>query len=190
MISNLTSLKQYLSRLNQPVIGIGVTAFNRLGLENIWPNYHLIAIGPSSEDKYIKKSLKITYCSKKISEVRENTASLLKDKKIAKVLKKTQANTGLLIYRPSRLIEAIAKKQGWLILANPSSLSLDQLENKVVFREILANCQIEPIPGETKTFSKLCFDELIAKYGPKFVLQIPNKGGGKGTFFIDGFFKK
>jgi len=59
IINNLETLKQFFKQIKTPVFGAGVYAFDRLGLENIIPNYRIIALRYSLDTKLIEKDIEM-----------------------------------------------------------------------------------------------------------------------------------
>ena len=58
MITDLPSLKQYFrDKVQAPIFGVGVYAFDRLGLEDIVENYRLLALRYSKDTKLIAKDI-------------------------------------------------------------------------------------------------------------------------------------
>lgn len=187
-IRNLQDLKNFFSHLDTPILGIGVTAFNRLGLEEIIPNYQTICLRYSLDTQLIEKDLPVLSLEKKIAPEhlfgKRNSTTVLAHPKTQAYLKSFKKKPALLFYKVSSKIEKICQKNGWQMLANPKRFGKETLENKIKFRKIQEELGLTPIPGEVADFLKLDFKSLSKKYGLPLVIQHPTKGGGKGTFFI------
>jgi len=59
LINDLISQKKVLSQITNPVYGVGVWAFNRLGLENIIPNYKLLTLRHSDDTELIAQDIAV-----------------------------------------------------------------------------------------------------------------------------------
>ncbi len=188
VIKDLETLKETLSQIKTPVFGVGVYAFNRIGLEEIIPGYKILALRYSLDTKLIEKDIKVISLERKMGtkHIREprNATTVMRHPRIQKYLEKFN-QPALLVYKPSKKIEETCQENNWQLIANPSSFGKDLFENKINFREILKEIGITPIPGKITSLDKLHYGHLINTYGVPFVIQHPTKGGGKGTFFIN-----
>jgi len=190
IIKDLFTLKNFLRQIKTPLFGVGVYAFNRLGLENIFPFYQILALRYSLDTKLIEKDIKVIAIEKGMGtkHIREprNATTVLRQKKIQKYLKKFK-NPALLVYKPSRKMEKLCQEHHWQLLANPVSFGKNLFENKIKFRKILQELNIPTPPGKITSLDNLHYGHLLNKYGLPFVIQHPTKGGGKGTFFINNY---
>jgi len=188
VIKDLTSLKEFFRQnVKTPIFGIGVYAFDRLGLEEIVPDYRILALRHSLDTELIEKDIKVLSLekgmgTKHINEPR-NSTTILKLEKTKKYLSKFK-NPPLLVYKPSLKMEQVCQENNWHLIANPSSFGKELFENKIKFRKILQEIGIATPPGKITPVDKLHYGHLMNKYGLPFVIQHPTKGGGKGTFFI------
>lgn len=193
-IRNLGDLKIFFKKyVKIPIIGIGVTAFNRLGLEDVIPSYQIICLGYSLDIELAEKDIPILSLEEEISPEhlpgKRNSTTVLKRRKTQQYLKSFKKKPALLFYKVSSKIEKICQENGWLMIANPVKYGKQTIENKIKFRKILEECKIPLILGEVVDGSTMLttnFKELAKKYGLPFVIQHPIRGGGKGTFFIKG----
>lgn len=188
-VTNLQDLKAVFQTIKKPIVGIGVTAFNRTGLEDIVPNYKIVCLRYSLDTPAIEKDISVYSLERgrptKHLKCNRNATSIILNRRTQKYLKKLPEKPALLFYKTTDKIMAESKKHGWTMLNNSPEFGKKSLENKVYFRDILKKCDIDLIPGETDNLSKIDFDTLNKKYGPRFVIQLPDRGGGKGTFFIN-----
>lgn len=188
LIKDLASLKQFFQQIKTPIFGIGVYAFNRLGLESL-TKYRIIALRYSLDTELIEKDVEILSLekgmgTKHIQEPRNPTTILTRIPRVKKYL--SQFNSpAILVYKPSSKIEEACQEKNWTLLANPTSFGKDMFENKIKFRRILQEIGVPVPPGKVCPVDKLHYGHLINKYGLPFVIQHPTKGGGKGTFFIN-----
>ncbi len=209
MIVDLASLKQFFKEnVSTPIFGVGVYAFERLGLEDVLPNYRLLALRYSLDTKLIEKDLEVFALEKNmglrhINAPRNSTTVLLHDytkNYLAKFNKPAlpagrpacrQGRPALIVYKTSSKMEKVCRENNWLLVGAPVKFGKKLLEDKVKFRKILATIDVPPPPGETipaKNLlgsSKTGFFYFQNKYGSPLVLQHPRRGGGKGTFFVN-----
>ncbi|MBU1136925.1 ATP-grasp domain-containing protein, partial [Patescibacteria group bacterium] len=188
LIKDLSTLKEYFSQIKTPIFGTGVYAFNRLGLEDVYDHYHILALRYSLDTKLIEKdvdvlSLEKGLGTKHINQPRNSTTVLNHPK--TKLYLKKFSNPAIVVYKPSEKMEQICQENNWRLLNNPTSFGKNLLENKIKFRRILKDLGVAVPPGKIALTKELHYGHLMNKYGLPFVLQHPSKGGGKGTFFIN-----
>ena len=181
-----------LQEYKKPIVGIGVTAFNRLGPSFFLPNYQIICYKNSSDlDWIVKKGFKVLSIQKDFptQDLKKfNTLEILKHKQVQDYLKYL-GETKVLIYRTSEEIDKTINKLGLSIIANSEPIR-QIYEDKKKFREISNEIGLELIPGETlrlESLNKKKWEQLMKKYDRQLVFQLTeyDKGGGKGTFFIN-----
>ncbi len=184
-------LRQLFQKLPLKIVGIGITAFNRVGPAYLLPGYEIICYKNSEDVPEIEKKCKVVVVERDFKEglPRLNSLAILKHPGVQKYLKKQKEKIGLFLYKSTPRIEAVADENGWQIVANRSEIR-DSYENKKIFREVLEKVGVEPVPGEIlpiKEFNEQVFEKFQQKYGRKLVLQLPEvtKGGGRGNTFID-----
>jgi len=187
IINNYQTLKEFFQQVKTPIFGIGVYAFNRLGLEDI-VQYHILALRYSLDTKLIEKDVKTLSLEKGMGtkHIRKprNATTIVRHPKTKEHLDKFK-NPALLVYKPSTKMERTCQKNNWRLLANPTSFGKDLFENKIKFRKILQEIGLAVPPGKIALLDNLHYGHLMNKYGLPFVIQHPTKGGGKGTFFIN-----
>ncbi len=188
-VKDLPSLKKVFPEIKKPIVGIGVTAFNRLGLEDIVPHYRIVCLRYSLDTPRIEKDVDVYSLERgrpiRHLKCRRNSTSVLLNRRTQKYLNKLKPKPALIFYKTTRKIQKACRENGWLMVGNSPKFGKESIENKVFFRNVLESSGIDPIPGETNNLAKLEFSVLNKKYGPRFVIQLPDRGGGKGTFFIN-----
>lgn len=191
-INDLLSLRQFFkTSLKTPVFGVGVYAFDRLGLEDIIPGYHLLALRYSLDTALIEKDIEVFALEKGIGlqhmNAPRNSTTVLCHPRTKEYLARFR-DPALIVYKTSSRMERICRKNGWLLVGTPLMFGKKLLEDKVKFRRLLKEIGVPLPPGEIVWAENLAFrrDFLAFKdtYGLPFVLQHPRRGGGKGTFFI------
>jgi len=196
MITNLASLKQFFKEnIKIPIFGVGVYAFDRLGLEDVAPNYRLLALRYSLDTELIQKEVEVFSLEKgmdlKHINAPRNSTTILSHPRTKEYLSRFE-KPALIVYKTSSKMEWVCKKNNWLLVGSPVKFGKKLLEDKVKFRKILEQLDVPPPPGEIVAAEKLLdqnsqidlFFHFQNKYGLPLVLQHPRRGGGKGTFFI------
>jgi len=188
MIRDLPSLKQFFrENIHTPIFGVGVYAFDRLGLGGIVPNYRLLALRYSRDTKLIEKDVEVLSLEKgmgtKHINAPRNSTTILAHPRVKEILDRHR-NPALIVYKSSSKMERICRENKWTLVASPVKFGKAHLEDKVKFRRILEDIGAPPPPGEILPATSCDFTKLNEKYGAPFVLQHPRRGGGKGTFFI------
>jgi len=182
-IGSMEDLKGIFKNFNKSVIGIGVTAFNRLGPEKFIPGYQIVCLSHGRDLDLIKSKVKVF--SAEESEGRHlnigrNSSSLIGLENVKEFLNSLE-NPHLLFYKVTKKTEKICDEEGWDIIGNSIYEGMD---NKAFLREILDKCGLRKIPGEVCDLRGKDYPELRKRYGNKIVIQLLKSGGGKGTFFV------
>ena len=189
MIKDLKTLKKFFrEKVNTPIFGVGVYAFNRLGPEDFIPQYRLLALYDSLDTRLIEKDVSVFSLEREVGEkihwqVNRNSTSVISHSRVKQYLMKYSFPL-LLPYKSSSEMVLTCQKNDWQLAANPPDLSKRSIDNKVKFRRILETIGVPVPPGEIAVLGQLDFDSLASKYNLPFVIQYPLSGGGKGTFFI------
>lgn len=172
------------------IVGVGVTAFNRVMPAFFLPDYQIVCYKNSRELGEISKKCPVVSIERdfKRGVKRLNSLAILKHPDVQKYLKKLGA-LGIFVYKSSAKIEAVCKENGWQLIANPPEIR-DPFENKKVFRETLEKIGVKPIEGEVlkiSEFDKEVFLKFQGKYGKELVLKLPEvrQGGGEGNTFVE-----
>jgi formate-dependent phosphoribosylglycinamide formyltransferase (GAR transformylase) len=174
------------------VFAVGVTAFMRFFPALFLQNFKIITFKDSKDNKVLEKYAEI-FCLKKtrptIKLKFSNANNLLRNKTIRNYISSFRGNKILFLYRSNNNIQNAVKDLGVKIIANKSRIN-KIFENKANFRKVMAKVRIKPIVGKTfefEEFKSKNYKFFRKKYGPKFVIQLPDfmLGGGKGTLFIN-----
>lgn len=187
-IKNLETLKTFFrEKVKTPVFGVGVYAFNRLGLADVIPDFRVLALRYSLDTELIEKDLEVFSLekgmgTKHIKEPR-NATTVIRHPRTEKYLRKFK-NPALIVYKSSSRMEKVCQQRGWNLVAVSVKFGKILFENKVKFRRILEEIGVPVPPGRIKKPQALHYGHLMNSYGLPFVIQHPTRGGGKGTFFI------
>lgn len=188
MITDLSSLKQYFrNNVKTPIFGVGVYAFDRLGLEDLVTDYRLLALRDSQDTRLIEKDVEILSLERGLGtkhiNASRNSTTVISHQKTKAYLSKFD-HLALIVYKSSSKMERVCRENGWALVAPPVKFGKKLFEDKIKFRRILEEIGAPPPPGEVLPAKNLDFYNLQKKYGLPFVVQHPRRGGGKGTFFI------
>jgi len=189
MIRDLRTLRRFFrEKVNTPIFGVGVYAFNRLGPEDFVPQYQLLALYDSLDTRLIEKDISVFSLEREIGasirwQVRRNSTSVIGHSRTKQYLMKYSSPL-LLPYKSSLGMVLTCQENSWQLAVNSPDLGKKSIDNKVKFRRILEEIDVPCPPGEITVFGQLDFDSLAKKYNLPFVVQYPLSGGGKGTFFI------
>jgi len=188
MIRDLISLKEFFKNcVKTPIFGVGVYAFDRVGLEDIVLNYRLLSLRYSLDTKIIEKTIDVFSLEKgmgtKHINMPRNSTTVLTHPRTKEYLSKFET-PALIVYKSSSKVERVCRENNWTLVATPVKFGKALFEDKIKFRKILEEIGAQPPPGEVILARNLDFYTLENKYGLPFVLQHPRRGGGKGTFFI------
>lgn len=181
MKKGIYPLKDKIEKMD--IIGLGPTAFSRLGPEVILPNYHLLSLLESKEDKCLKKEvdIKSIYRFDHKRRGKSSTIEVLKSDKGKKFLKKFSQPI-LYLYWINTKTEAQLLQRKFRYIGSKLG-EFSYLRNKIEFFDLLKKLKIDLPPHEIIRVDKLDYAELKNRYD-KFVIQLAEKGGGRGTHFI------
>lgn len=186
----MIDFSEYFQKLKFPLVGVGVTAFNRVMPAFFVPAYRIVCHKNSREIKEIEKKCRVLAierdCRGGIRFL--NSFSILSHPEVQKYLCGLGKNLGIFVYKSTEKIANLCQKNGWRLIANPPEVR-DPYENKKIFRETLEKIGVEPIPGEIlkiSDFNEKVFGKMREKYGEEIVLKLPEvrQGGGKGNTFV------
>ncbi len=172
-----------LGELDENVVGIGVSAFNRVGLEGLVRNFRIICLSDGKCLEEIMKSVRVFSIERedgKKAGSKRNTLRILRHEKSREIIGSLE-NPYLLFYRITESIRMVCKKNGWKMIGNPPGIMRD---NKRDFRAMLESLGLEPVPGEVVKTDGIDYGKISKKYGKRIVIQAFSGSGGKGTHFV------
>lgn len=182
-IMSIEDLKEIFKQEKRNVIGIGVSASNRIGPEKFIPNYQIICLSHGRDLELIEKDVKVLSVERlkgKDTKTRRNSSSLLGMEIVKKFLNSID-NPYLLFYKVTKRIKKICDEEKWNIIGNRM---YEELDDKALLREILEKCGLPSISGEICDLKRKDYGKLKSEYGDKIVMQLFKGSGGKGTFFV------
>ncbi|MEE9323786.1 MAG: ATP-grasp domain-containing protein [Candidatus Aenigmarchaeota archaeon] len=182
-IRSLEDLKEIFKGEKRNVIGIGLSAFNRIGPEKFIPDYQIVCLSNGQDLDLIKKDVKVFSVEKlkgKDVKTKRNSSSLLRMEIVKKFLSSFESPY-LLFYNVTKKIKKICDEEKWNIIGNKM---YEEMDNKALLREILEKCGLPAVLGEICNLQEKGYSELKEKYGDKIVMQTFKGSGGRGTFFV------
>lgn len=174
-----------------PIVGVGVTAFNRVMPAFFVPGYQIVCYKESREIPEISKKCKVlaieNECKNKIKRL--NSLEILSQGLVQDFIREQGPAIGIMVYKSSTKIQEICQKNRWQLLTNSPEIR-DPYENKKIFRETIIKLGLAPIEGEVMEISKFneeAFTDSQKQYGQNLVLKLPEvtKGGGIGNTFVN-----
>ncbi len=182
-IGSLEDLEGIFKNLNKNVIGIGVTAFNRLGPEKFIPGYRIVCLSHGRDLEMIRKDVKVFSAEESDGQhldVRRNSASVIRLESARKFIRSFE-DPYILLYKVTEKTGQICDEEKWKIIGNRR---YEEMDNKAFLREILDKCGLRKIPGEICSLKGKGYAEFRKRYGNRIAIQLLQSGGGKGTFFV------
>ncbi|MBI5347618.1 MAG: ATP-grasp domain-containing protein [Candidatus Aenigmarchaeota archaeon] len=183
-IASFSDVNKVFAKFDGTVIGVGVNAFNRIGPEKFLSNYRILSLSHNRTSVLIEKDIRTFSIEKRLGKQytkSRNPHSMLKEEMVREFLS-TFRDTYLLFYQITSPVEQICRENGWNIIGIPQKQTA--IRKKTEFRKVAKKLGIAVIPGEVLHSSELDYKRLRKKYGT-FVLQLPGKDGGRGTFLIE-----
>lgn len=196
LLRDLADVRALFSSLRGTVSGIGMTAYSRIIPAYFLQPYHIIALRKTRDLPLLRKRADI-FCLEEetrdfVGEEGLNSAHLLSHPRVRKVLKNLPEPRYLLLYQSYPELEALARSEGWILLANPSSLRM-RVAERVYFRRLAEDLQLNLIPGDMYPINDVYvhnYKYWAKKIDSRLVIQLPDirQGGGRGTFFVKSMF--
>jgi len=175
-----------------PVVGVGVTAFNRIGPAFFYPNYQIVCYKDGSDIGGLRRLTSIRSVQSDFAAFgdirRNNTLAILRQKGVQQYLKSLSGRVRIFVYRSTENVENLCDQLGLEVFANRHNFR-DRFENKSEFFKIGREVGLPMISGEQWEIDNLDVDayhKLRKRLGEKLVFQLTDfsLGGGQGTFFI------
>jgi len=173
------------------LVGVGMTAFSRIIPAFFHDAYHVVTFSRTADLPLLRKITDV-FCLEEeggaLQESDRNSASLLAHKLTKRYLNRLPDPKYLLLYQNYKELEDLARKKGWVLLANPAALRL-RLRERAFFQQMAGDLSLRQAPGTIHPVGSLRERDYAVwarDLGPEFVIQLPDiaQGGGRGTFFI------
>ena len=193
-LRGLAEVRDLFSSLKGNLVGVGMTAYSRIIPAEFLPSYQIIALRMTQDLATIRKKTRVFCLEEEMGAPAEegfNSARLLSHPLTRGLLKKIPGPKYLLLYQSYPDLETLAKKEGWVLLANRASLRM-QLNERGFFRRMADALGLDRLPGQEYPVEEIYhrdYEYWPGKVGPEFVVHLPEirQGGGKGTFFVHTF---
>jgi len=188
---NISEIKKIFPQ-DLPVVGVGVSAFQRSGLGYILPNYKILSLLETNDLPAIRQKMPVVSIEKDLGDqpwpAKLNTSSILSLPQVRQWFNQN-GRINLFVYKAATPLDPIVDELGVNLLSSPGWIR-KPLEDKKVFREEATKAGIKIPKGENlalETLTEKKWDELRQIYGARLVFQLTDysTGGGQGTFFVD-----
>jgi hypothetical protein len=191
-LRNLDNAKGLFDSLKGTFAGVGMTAFSRIIPSYFINKYNIVSLRATSDISLLRQKADI-FClehdkGKSFREKEFNSALLLAHPLTRHFLKGLPDPKHLLLYQNYPELEDLARKEGWHLLSNPSSLRV-KVGQRSFFKQLAHDLKLPLIPGDIHPVEVVHthgYEHWEGALGSRFVVQLPEvaQGGGKGTFFI------
>jgi hypothetical protein len=193
-LRGLAEVRDLFSSLKGNLVGVGMTAYSRIIPAEFLPSYQIIALRMTQDLAAIRKKTRVFCLEEEMGARAEegfNSARLLSHPLTKTLLRKIPDPKYLLLYQSYPELEALAKKEGWVLLANPASLRM-QLDERGFFRRMADALGLDRLTAQEYPVREIHdrnYQYWSGKVGSEFVVHLPEirQGGGKGTFFVHTF---
>jgi len=192
-LRNLDDAKGLFDSLKGTFAGVGMTAFSRIIPSYFINPYNIVSLRATRDLSLLRKKAAI-FClehekGKSFPEKSFNSALLLAHPLTRRFLKGLPDPKHLLLYQNYPELEDLARKEGWHLLSNPSSLRV-KVGQRSFFKRLAHELKLPLIPGDihpVEVIHTRDYAHWERALGSRFVAQLPEivQGGGKGTFFIN-----
>jgi len=190
-LQELEDVRNLLHARTGSIVGVGMTAFSRIVPAYFTDSYHVAALSRTADLPLLRKRADI-FCLEEaggsLPENGRNSACLLAHALTRDYLNSLPDPKCLFLYQSYPDLEDLARKEGWVLLANPADLRL-RLRGRDFFLQMGTDLGICQIPGAIQPIELLHengYTVWAGDLGPELVIQLPDiaQGGGRGTFFI------
>ncbi len=192
-LRELDHVRDLFESVNGTFVGVGMTAFPRIIPSYFLDSYCIIALRKTGDLPLLRKKTEI-FCLEEeetdgsLPANARDSARLLAHQTVTDYLNKLPDPKHLLLYQNYPDLEGLARKEGWVLLANPADLRL-RLRERAFFQNMGAGLGLRQVPGAIwpiEVVRERGYEEWAAMLGPELVIQLPDigQGGGRGTFFV------
>lgn len=190
-LQELEDVRNLLHARTGSIVGVGMTPFSRIIPAYFTDSYHVAALSRTADLPLLRKRADI-FCLEEaggsLPENGRNSACLLAHALTRDYLDSLPDPKYLFLYQSYPDLEDLAKKEGWVLLANPADLRL-RLRERAFFQQMVAHLGLCQVPGAIQPIAvihKKDYATWAGDLGPELVIQLPDiaQGGGRGTFFI------
>ena len=192
LLRELDHVRDLFESVHGTFVGVGMTAFPRIIPSYFLDSYSIITLRKTGDLPQLRKKTEI-FCLEEATDGSlpanaRDSARLLSHQVVKRYLDKLPDPKHLLLYQNYPDLERLARKEGWLLLANPADLRL-RLRERAFFQQMAAELGLRQIPGAIwpiKVIGERGYKEWASILGPELVIQLPDigQGGGRGTFFV------
>ncbi len=191
-VRDLADVRNLFDSVGGTITGVGITAYSRIIPAYFCQPYNIIALRRTLDLPLLRKRAEIFCLEEEVGHFVEakgfTSESLLSHPTVREFLKKMTGPRYLLLYQSYPDLEALAEHQGWVLLANPSSLRV-RVADRAFFYRMANQVKLNRVPGGIYPISDLLafnYEYWAQRIDPHFVVQLPEirQGGGRGTFFV------
>jgi len=191
-VRDLADVRNLFDSVAGTIMGVGITAYSRIIPAYFHQPYYIIALRKTLDLPLLRNRAEIFCLEEEIGHFVEakgfNSESLLSHASVRAFLRKMTGPRCLLLYQSYPDLEKLAERQGWVLLANPSSLRT-RVADRAFFQRMADQLELNRVPGDVyslKDFLAFDYAYWAQKIGPELVVQFPEirQGGGRGTFFV------
>jgi hypothetical protein len=176
------------------IIGVGPSAWPRMILGFYFPQCKIITFYDCQDNDLVRDfGIEIFSLQEKQPELELVTVTpgQILDTQLVKDFLTSQTKPFVFfVYKSSYKLEKVCQENDWKVVSNKKDL-MEFYENKRIFKEVLREVGIEPIPGDNLPVEDLTKERLLhyqRKFGQKkLALQLAEMtyGGGVGTLFVN-----
>lgn len=189
---DLSQARKSLGALNGTLVGVGMTAFARMLPACLLDTYGVLTFRKTLDLPLLREKMNI-FCLEETGSRQRFSHVVRSDQLLAcgpvrAYLASLPGPKHLLVYQSYPSLEALARKSGWRLLANPAALRLKAGDRRF-FMQMADTLDLPKVPGAVYPIAALKrwdYGHWADMYGADFVIQLPDmtQGGGRGTFFI------
>jgi hypothetical protein len=166
----------------------GQRAHDALGLSQ-FIDFDFIACcdwGIDIKDLWVKKIISL----EKISGIRTNYSNddlnnIMNKNLSSSLYEKMQRGSNCIMYRSINELEKAATQNKKINLCTPALKLKNFFDDKILFRRILPEMGIRPIPGTVSLSNDLDYNSLKNKFGKAFILKYPFASSGSKTHYVE-----
>jgi predicted ATP-grasp superfamily ATP-dependent carboligase len=166
----------------------GQRAHDALGLSQ-FIDFDFIACcdwGIDIEDLWNTKVVSLERISGSRTNYSNDDLNNIMNKNLSSALhKKMQKGSNCIMYRSINELEKEASQNKKINLCTPALKLKNFFDDKILFRRILHEIGIKPVPGTVSLSDNLDYNSLKSKFGAAFILKYPFASSGNKTHYVE-----
>jgi hypothetical protein len=187
MLHSGEDVTSYFASLPTPIVYVTPDLSRAVGLETIIPHYAVVCYERHAYLPLLReRGVKVFCLEEELDKLPERTAAhMLEQQAVQQFISgfAGKAQPAIMLFKPSRKAEIVARQRRYRLLANPIGLNR-RFEEKTLLGAELEQAGIKPIPSKVIVVDEVTYQDLQQQFGEQFVVQFSMGFAGNSTLFI------